>query len=196
MFDLTVDTRDYLGYVSAFLMFAGFVPYIWEVFTNPLVKPSKATWLIWASLDTITMVGMYCKRTTTGQCVGAALGSWFVTLLAFKYGVAGWTRLDKRCTKGAAVALFLWWLFGNPTFGIVTSLGVVFFGSFPLFKYAWLNPASESQIAWTLWWNSSLYSIAAIPQYTLADAAQPWTFFAVQNIMMYIVHFRSRLKTV
>ena len=152
----------------------------------------KATWIIWASLDTLTLTGMFLKHTVNGQIIGAVTGAWIVAALALKYGESGWTKTDKLCLKIGVVSLIAMVLF--PVVGILTSLTAVFVGSFPTFQSAWKDPSQEDKLAWTIFWTSCLCSVAAIPQWTWGDAAQPLTFFLIETIMVYILYIKPRHK--
>mgnify|MGYP000132529445 FL=1 len=183
--------KETLSILAGLLFVAAFVPYIRAILRKE-TKPAKASWIIWANLDTITLAGMFFKGTVNGQILGAVLGAWVVAALALKYGTPGWTKLDKFCLGGAVLGIVLWQVFSDPVFGIVTSLSVVFLGSIPTFTSAWKDPSRENKLAWTIFWVSCVCAVIAIPHWTLADAAQPITFFAIETIMMYILFVRPR----
>ncbi|MEK7511465.1 MAG: hypothetical protein AAB575_00400 [Patescibacteria group bacterium] len=154
------------------------------------IEPSKATWIIWASLDTITISGMYVEGTVNGQILGAVAGAWIVVVFALKYGTPGWTLLDKLCLSGAVVGIVFWNVFDSPILGVIISLSVVFLGSIPTYVSAWKDPGRENKLAWVIFTISCVCALIAVPQWTLADASQPITFFAVEAVMMYILFVR------
>lgn len=179
--------------VAGLLFLAAFVPYIRAIVRGD-TKPAKASWIIWATLDSITIAGMFAKHTVNGQILGAVLGAWTVAFLAIKHGKPGWTKLDKFCLGGAVLGIVLWQVFSNPVLGIMTSLSVVFLGSFPTFASAWHNPAQEDRTAWTIFWLSCVAAMLAIPAWTLADAAQPITFTVIESTMVYILFLKPQSK--
>jgi hypothetical protein len=183
--------KEIFSILAGLLFVAAFVPYIRAILRKE-TKPARASWLIWATLDTITLAGMFFKDAINGQILGAILGAWVVAILALKYGVPGWTTLDKFCLAGAVLGIVLWQVFSDPIFGIMTSLGVVFIGSVPTFTSAWKDPSRENKLAWMIFWISCVCAVIAIPRWTLEDAAQPITFFVVESIMMYILFVRPR----
>lgn len=186
-----MEFKSLLSTIAGVLFIIGFIPYILTIWRGD-TKPAKASWIIWASLDTITLTGMFFAGSINGQILGAVIGAWIVVVLALLYGTSGWTKLDKFCLAGALLGIILWLLFDNPVLGIITSLSVVFIGSFPTFVSAWHNPAQENRLAWTIFWLSCVCAVIAIPAWTLADAAQPIVFFIIESVMMYILYFRPR----
>jgi len=187
-----VVVQQVLTIVAGILMMAGFIPYIWAILRKG-AKPAKASWVIWTILDTITFAGMITKGAVNGQMIGTIIGAYITIGLALKFGSPGWTRLDRACLSGAVLGIALWTITANPIAAIVTSCGVAFLGSIPTFVSAWKDPSRENTLAWTLYWLSCVFALAAIPQWTLADALQPITFAAIETIMMVILLARPRM---
>jgi len=179
--------------LSGILFIAGFAPYIISIIRKE-TKPAKASWIIWVTLDTITLFGMLTKETANGQIIGAVIGGWLTVILTLKYGIPGWSKLDKFCLRGAIIGIVLWQTFNNPILGILTSQVVTFLGSIPTFLSAWKNPSRENKSAWTIFWISCICAVIAIPHWTLADATQPITFFLVESVMMYILFINPLVK--
>ena len=142
-----MELKSVLSIIAGFLFILEFVPYIRAILRKK-TKPAKASWIIWASLDTITLAGMFFKEAVNGQILGAVLGAWVVVAFTLKYGTLGfWTKLDKFCLTGAVLGIVLWQVFSNPVLGIMTSLSVVFLGSIPTFASAWKDPSRENKLA-------------------------------------------------
>jgi hypothetical protein len=127
-----------------------------------------------------------------GQIVGAITGAWIVVVLALKYGVPGWTKVDKFCLGSVIIGLGLWGVFDNPVISIVVNCGAGLIGSIPTIMTAWKDPSQENKLAWTIFFASCVCAIVAIPHWTPADAAQPITFFTIETIMMYVLWIRPR----
>jgi hypothetical protein len=180
-----------LTLIAGALFVLGYVPYIHAIFRGE-TKPAKASWAIWASLDTVTLAGMFFKNAINGQIVGAVLGAWTVAILALKYGTPGWTKFDKQCLGGALLGIVLWLAFDEANFGIVVSNIVVLLGAIPTFRSAWADPSRENKAAWTIFWLSCVVAVFAIPALTVADALQPAVFLLVETAMMYIVYIRAK----
>ncbi len=183
--------KEILSVLAGLLFIAGFIPYIRAILRKE-TKPAKASWIIWASLDYLVFLGMIATHTVNGQILGAVIGATIVIGLAMKYGIPGWTNLDKFCLCGAFLGIALWQVFSNPLFGIVTACIVALLGSIPTFVSAWKNPSGEDRLAWTIFWISCVCAVIAIPRWTLADAAQPITFFTIESIVTCILYVRPR----
>lgn len=182
--------KNIISVIAGMLFVVGFVPYIRAILRKE-TRPAKASWIIWASLDYIVLAGMIVKKTVNGQILGAVIGATIVIGLAMKYGASGWKKIDIFCLAGAILGIALWMISSDPVFGIMTSCIVAFIGSFPAFISAWEDPSREDKLAWTIFWISCVCAMIAIPKWTLADAAQPVTFFMIETVMMYILYFRS-----
>lgn len=178
--------KGILSALSGVLFLIGFVPYVLAIIRGH-TKPAKMSWIIWGSLDFITLAGMYASHTVNGQILGACIGVLVVIAFALKYGVPGWSKLDKFCLGGAILGIALWQTFDSPVLGIITSAAVAFVGSIPTFVSAWNDPGREDKLAWTIFWISCVCAMFAIPQWTLADAVQPAMFFTIESIMMFIL---------
>ena len=183
--------RNTLSVIAGILFIVGFPPYIRAILRGE-TKPAKASWIIWAILDSIAFAGMYVKDAVNGQILGAVIGVWVIVFLAFKYGSPGWTKLDKFCLAGAATGIVLWVMFSNPVFGIVTSVTVIFIGSIPTFVNAWKNPGHDNRFAWTIFWLSCVFAVLAIPRFSWADVSQPVSFLLIESIMMYILYVHAQ----
>lgn len=183
--------KTVLSFIAGILFLVAFIPYIVAIVRNQ-TKPAKASWIIWAILDTITLAGMYVEHTINGQIIGAVTGAWMVAILSLRYGTSGWTYLDKFCLVGAIGGIGLWQIFNNPVLGIMASASVVFIGAIPTFVSAWKDPSRENKIAWSIFFASCVCATLAIPSWTLANAAQPVVFLVIETVMMYILYIHAR----
>ncbi len=184
--------KNILSVLAGMLFLAAYIPYIRTILKKQ-TQPAKASWIIWAALDSIAFAGMLMKHAVNGLIVGAMCGSWTVAVLGLKYGEAGWSMLDKLCFGGAVLGIALWKVFRSPDLGIMTSLSVMFLGAVPTFVSAWQDPSKENRTAWTMFFSSCVVAMLAIPAATLADAAQPTIFLVTNLIMVGILYLRPRM---
>ena len=178
--------KSVFSMLSGGVFLLGFFPYIWAV-VHGKASPSKSSWIIWATLNTVMLAGMYASDTTNGQILAAAVGAWIVVFLALKRGTSVWSMLDKACLLGAVLGIVLWVTFASPVLAILSSAGVVFLGSIPTFKSAWEDPSRESLAAWSCYWISCIISLMEVSQWTLANATQPVVFFVMDSIVMFLL---------
>ena len=188
------NVKELLNVIAAVLFIAGFVPYIYTVVRGS-TKPSKASWVIWASLDLLTAAAMFASGSLNGQIVGAVAGAWTVAILSLLYGERGWTPLDKVCLLGGGIGIVLWLTMGSPIPAIITAMVVLAVGGIPTVVATWKDPRRENRLAWTLFWLSCLCAVLAVPRWTLEDALQPINFAAFDTAMMGILLFRPRPTT-
>ena len=157
------------------------------------IEPQKSTWIIWATLDTITFWGMYKKHSLNGQIIGVVIGGWIVVGLCLKYGKPGWTWLEKLVLAGAAIGFAVMWF--NPVYGLVTSLSVALLGSVPTFLSTYKDPSSEDKLAWMLYFLSCISALIGVEQWDVAHAAAPVVFTIIETIMVYLTWIRPRFTT-
>ncbi|HVW67277.1 MAG TPA: hypothetical protein VHA78_06165 [Candidatus Peribacteraceae bacterium] len=186
--------RTFLTVLAGTFYIVGYVPYIGGILRG-ISKPSKASWLIWATLDVITVVEMSAKGVLNGQIIGVALGSWIVTILAFMHGSNEWKKLDIWCLAGAIAGIVLWKVIGDATIGIIISSIIMFIGCIPTFASAWNHPEHENRSAWTLYFVSCILQLCAIETWTTATAAQPVSFAISEAVMMILLWIKPKRAT-
>ncbi len=183
--------QKFFTILSGILFLIGFVPYALAIIRNQ-TQPAKASWIIWAVMDSITFFGMIAEKSLNGQMIGVIIGVWFIVGLAIWKGSGGWTRIDKFSLAGSAMSLALWAIFQNALLGLICISAVGFIGSFPTFASAWKDPSKENKLAWIIFWVSCVSATIAIPKWDIANALQPLTFLSIETIMMYILFIRPR----
>lgn len=160
--------------------------------TEP-ARPMWSSWLIWATLDTITLAAMVTEGTLNGQIVGVVGGAWIIFALTLKYGEASWTWLDTFCLVGAIVGIAVI-LTGDGVLTLKISMAVVIIASVPTAVSAWKDPTNENRIAWSIMWISCVAAVFAIPgiplEWKFADMAQPLVFFGIETVVVVILYLR------
>lgn len=178
-----MNGKAILSVVSGILGILGFVPYIWAILRGK-TKPAKASWLIWTLINVITLVAMIVKGASNPQIACVTAGSLIVVVLALKYGVPGWTKMDKICLVGSCIGIGFWVYLRDPTVGLVISLIVgPIIGAIPTVIAAYQHPERENKLAWTTFFFSSLCAILAIKVWDLDHAAQP-VFFITNEVVI------------
>ncbi|MEK7114996.1 MAG: hypothetical protein AAB847_01405 [Patescibacteria group bacterium] len=152
-------------------------------------KPSRATWLIWASLDYLLLASMYAKNAVNWQIVACVVGATTVFILSLKFGISGWTLTDSLCVFGGGLGLIGWIVFDNPNLAIGSSCLSVFIGSIPTFKSLFTDPTREDKLAWIIGLVSDLFIIGGIEfsKWDFAHIAQPIIFLVNSVIILFLI---------
>ncbi len=190
----------FLPYILAILKLGKVLPN-WKICSRipDVDPPKKGTWLIWAALDSASLIAMIIGGGFSPQLVGAVIGAWVVLILTLKYGVPGWSKLEKYCLALAAVGLVLSLILRRPEFALAASLSAVFIGGVPTFQDSWSKPQTVDKFSWTIWWLSCVLALIAIPNFphwTFVGSAQQVTFAAIESIVcfnLFIVPLFGRL---
>ncbi len=186
--------KEILSIASGLLQILAYIPYIRAILRKQ-TKPAKASWMIWAVLNSLTFTGMYAAGTVNPQILAAVIGTWAIAGFALKFGIPGWTKLDKFCLGGAIFGIAIWQIFKNPTLEIVMSLSMTMLGSIPTFRSMWEDPSREDKLAWTICLLSSICAVIAIPHWKiLASVSQPLTYLALQSTVMYLLFVRPQFR--
>lgn len=178
--------REFISDLSGVVFFIGFIPYIIAILKKK-TKPVVTSWVIWVLLDYITLAGMYTEDAVNGQIIGIIVGGTIVMFLSLVYGKMEWNKIDIFSIIIAVIGLVVWYLTNNANFTILIIASVVTIASFPTFVSAWRHPEDEDKLAWLLYWASCVLAMIAIPAFTIADVAQPLSFFIVESSMMFIL---------
>lgn len=183
-----MDKHQVFSVLAGVFVIGGYVPYIASI-ARGVTVPAKASWLIWASLDTVLLGGMILRHAVNGQLVGTVIVIWIVVVLAFRRGRSGWTRLDRWCLAATVLGFFL--ILVNPTWSIGLLACISLVGGLPTFRSAWQDPSRENRLTWTLYWLSCVLAVLAVRKWTVDSAAQPISFLITQTTMMYLLFGRS-----
>ena len=182
--------KQVFSVLAGLIALASIIPYAAAILRRK-TKPSKTTWIIWATLDSIILTGMWVKGAVNGQVLAATIGGLLIAGLALNFGTSKWKPLDIFCLCAALFGIVLWQVFDSPEFGVVTSLLVMFIGSIPTFVSAWEDPTREDKLAWTMTLVSSVFTFMSISRWTLMDLAQPVVYAVIGIVMAYILYVRA-----
>ncbi|MEK7610505.1 MAG: hypothetical protein AAB468_02035 [Patescibacteria group bacterium] len=184
-----------LSTCSGLVFIIAFFPYIRAIVRRE-TSPRKATWLVWAVGDIIILTGMIAKGTVSGLMIGAVLGATSTFLLSLKFGEPGWSARDKVCISLSGIAIVLWLYFGDSNFGISFSLLALTIAVWPTYVSAWNKPENEDKRGWILFNLANVFAVLAIPRWTFADVAPPFTFMAIDIPMLYLLFVRPLSQVV
>jgi len=198
---------NFFTILAGVLIILGFIPnfvgILWDKLTvteskwtpwlsrlNPTLKktnPQKTSWIIWLSIDTITIIEMTVEHTLNGQIIGAVAAGWFFVAVVMKYGQSGWKLMDIVCFIGALLGIGLWIYFGSAVAGILANMAALLIGSVETFRSTWEDPSQENKIAWIIYWLSCVSTLLGVTSWTWAEAAQPITFFVIESTILTLI---------
>ncbi len=178
------DFQYWFSMASAIVALVGIVLYIKSVIEQKGAAPSIASWLIWATFDSIAGIGMYLAGTVNFQIVSVAGGNWVTLGFVLFYGKWKLTRLEIFCIALAGLGVVFGIAIRDPVAMVLITLAAVFIGSWPTLESGIFSPWKEDRTAWILFALSSVLQLFAVPAWTLGDAAQPIVFLSISGSMV------------
>jgi len=135
--------------LSAVIVLIGAPFYAVDIFKGR-TKPERTTWFIWSVLGVIAFVSQRALHAHWSLVYAGidALGSLIVFGLSLKYGVGGWTVLDRFALIIALIGVVIAVLAHAP---IVAILGVMLAdgaGAVLTIRKTYRQPSSETAITW------------------------------------------------
>lgn len=183
--------QELLSMIAGALVVVAVIPYI-RAIVRGKTKPSKASWVVWTLLSTITAAGMFQAGTINYQIPIVALGDSAILVLAFKYGTPGWRPVERWSLVAGMASIALWVATQDPLWAIVISLSTNFVGALPTFTKLWSEPGSEDPTAWSIVTVSAILQTIAVSEWTVAAAMQPVSFLTIQGTILFLIFIRPR----
>ncbi len=181
------------SFIGGTLFLVAFIPY--NIHLARGGESVWVSWLVWCLLDTSTLAGMLAKEAANWQIIAAVIGGWITFGFVVNQGRPQWgdrekvEKRDKLCLAGAAVG-FVLWLAADASWGITAFMATLLIGSWPIVQETWKHPGQESFLAWCLFLTSCVFTVAGIAAektWTLANAAQPLAFLAVETVVVFVL---------
>jgi hypothetical protein len=190
-----LDVNVLAGRVAGLFSLAAFVPYILSTLRGR-TKPNRATWWIWTVVGFLLAVSYYASgaRHTLWVAVSYVLGPLITAILSLKFGVGGWTRLDRGCLLGAGAGTLLWWVSGSPLMALVINLVIDFLGALPTMSKAYADPGGEDPWAWSLFLLGNTLNLFAIEKWRFSIAVYPVYMFLLSALILLLLTSRRRVK--
>ena len=182
------NTLNNIGLVASVLAILSHVFYI-KAIINKETKPSRVTWIVWAFLGIIIAVTYYKSGATTTLWVPIveAFSYIVIALMSLKYGVGGWTRIDKFAILGVIISTIIWKVTGSPMLGLIAALGVDFMAVIPTIYKTYLDPSTEDKIAWLLTAGGSSLNLIAINDLHYSVIVYPLYMFTMNSLITLLI---------
>ena len=162
------------GIAAGILALAAFIPYVISILKNQ-ARPSRATWLIWAIQDALSLASYYFSgaKETVWVPIGFVIGATTIAGLSLKYGTRGWSKLDIICLIMAGISILVWFIQNDPVIVLLITLLIGAIGAIPTLQKAWIDPASENKPTWILFVVSALFNLLAVEEWKFAIFIYP-----------------------
>lgn len=174
-----------IGILGGLIGIAAAIPYIRDIYRKT-TKPNRATWLIWSVLLAVSLAAQVAAGASYSALLtaGDLAGTLAVFALAFKYGVGGWTRIDKLSLIAAATGLFLWVIFDQPLLALLMIVLVDYSGGLPTIIKAYKDPESETKVAYAMVATGSALAVISVGSFDFVQMLYP---FSLMILMLLII---------
>lgn len=150
----TAALAGQLGFASALLSIAAYLPYIRDVIRGR-TRPQRASWLIWSVLGCIAFAAQWADGATHSLWfVGSQVaGTVTVFALAVLKGQGRYlTQMDTGALSLAAVGVLLWHLTETPATALAIVIAVSALGGALTVAKCLQDPGSETVSTWGMSW--------------------------------------------
>lgn len=139
------------GYLSGIFAIVEFIPYIRDIL-NGKVKPHRATFFIWTILGSLAFFSQLAKGASNSLWLPGleTAGGLVVFILAFRYGIGGYSRQDRFALALACIGLVVWYVTKEAATALYITIFVDAIGSYLTIHKAYFMPESETSLAWIL----------------------------------------------
>ena len=189
-----------LSIISGIIAFVGYIPFNYAVIKRGY-KPPKSSFIIWAVLDTIVLLGMLQEGEFNFLIAVTVLCVWPSVAVLMKYGSSGWTKVERNQLIGASIGIFVWQVSGEGLFAILIGCGLLIYGGWFAFEDAWKKPETyvgrdktAARMSWSIFWLACVPQVIALGRpsvWTLAGATQPLTFLLIESVMLWLIFVRA-----
>jgi hypothetical protein len=158
------------GLVSAVLILAGGVPYMYAIYTRKLERPTISSYFLWTVIGVLLLVtsiqsGVTFKTTLFPILMGV-VNPGIILLLSLKYGAYKWTKIDTSCVVVCIVTIVIWQTTDNPILGIAGGICADYIAALPQLIKAWKDPADELLTPWLMFSAASAVNFLAVPEWS------------------------------
>ena len=166
--------KIFLGSLATTIAFVAYIPYFVNIFRGK-TKPHAFSWLVWGIISGIGFLAQLTEGGGSGSWVTGfgALVSCVIFSLALLWGDRHFSRFDWMSLLGAGIAIFLWWLTGEPLLSLILVIIIDALGFLPTFRKGFYKPYEETATTWGL--NSLKFMVAlpALESFTLTTWLYP-----------------------
>lgn len=168
------------------------VNYILSILRNE-TKPNRVSWIIWNVTNVILLASYFSvgARSTIFLPAVYCFNGFIVLILTIRYGVSSWTRLDYISLLIAGFSLIIWFITKNPLTALLMNLVMDSAAYLPTIRKSYIDPSSESRIAWFFIFLGTLFNLFAINSFSFGIIIYPIVMFLMNGIVVATLYYRK-----
>lgn len=143
-----------------------------------------SSWILWSAINILLLTALFVgnsKLPQIMQMISYTVGTLSITYLVYRKGTWEWTHLDTGIAAIAGLSMMLWAMTGIPLVAVVLCLVALTVSSVPMWRALLVDPKSQSEAPWYLWWVGGVLGVCAIETWTYVDALMPVWILIMQS---------------
>lgn len=177
-----MEIHDALKLAGGVLALALFVPLLADVFRRGGAGQSFATWILWASLDTILAASIYQQRGNFLIVLGFAVGGWLMAAALLAKRRATWGRFETAVLL-LVLGCLAAWKFCGPRGATVAATAGICLAGIPGLVALWKNPDRHVAKIWAWYALANAVAFFGGTAMTLEERFAPGAF-AVYSLLL------------
>lgn len=152
-------------------------------------KPHRTTRLVLLLITSLATVSLFAQHNSVAIWLAgvSTLQSVLIFSLSIKYGMGGWAKIDILCLGIALVGILLWQTTKLPAIALYASILADFTGMIPSLVKTYHFPETEIWAFYLLDVFAAIFSMLAIPVWTIDQFAYPLYIFGINLAMVFLV---------
>ncbi len=190
-----MDIKIALGIIGGVLIAGSFIPYIHGIVKSK-TEPHVYTWFIWSITHMIAALAILEGNGGLFAALSVASGgvlSFTIFLMSLRQGTRNITIFDTATLIIAILAVFIWWKLDHPEWAIIIVAFIDILGFLPTVRKTWIEPHSESIVAWTLYAFGNMAALLAITSYSIMTSFYIVAMIAASAALLLTIVLRKRL---
>ncbi len=181
-----------MGVLAGLVCLAAFPIYIRAILKGE-TKPNRASFLIWTLTGLLLLESYHAAGAHETLWVAGVyfIGPLIIWLLSLKYGVGGWSPLDRVCLMLALISVVLRLSVAPPEAALGFNIFMDIVAFVPTLKKSWLHPEQEDLSAWGFAAGGSFLNLFALTSFEPAVVAYPLYCFIIGISIVAVLIWRG-----
>lgn len=156
-------------------------------------KPHRTTRLVLLIITSLATVSLFAQNDTVAIWLAgvSTLQSILIFSLSIKYGMGGWSKIDKLCLVIALSGIVLWQTTKDPSLALYASILADFVGMVPALIKTFRFPETEIWTFYALDVLAGFFSLLAVKSFTLQQFSYP-LYIILINMLMVVLSLRRK----